>query len=128
MQNDEIHKFFDNIDDFDKNLTISELENIYNYVLARFLTQNLFPNGTTTLLSKIDSRFGYAIMLNLKSVSTALQIKQVNEALRFADNVLLSKETPNEIKIGCIMYFYRADHKSEIKSKLNILMQNDENN
>jgi thioredoxin-like negative regulator of GroEL len=127
FKHNQINNFFDNIEIFDKNLTASELENIYNYLLTRFINSEELPPNISLLLDKIDFRFNNAVMLNMNAGRVAIMFGDTAKAFVLFEKVMLSKESNDEMKYICIWYYYNNGYIEKAKEIVNVLVKNDEN-
>ena len=107
-----IDSIVNNLDNFDDNFSIDDLETMYNYIIMRLDTNK---NNYEKIINKIDNRFNSSQILNYSAGNYAIKNNDINRAKIFFDNIINNPNTPigiisNTDRILANMYYNMKEY------------------
>jgi len=111
-----IDSIINNVDKFDRNFDIDDLETMYNYIIVLMDTNKV---GYNEIISKIDNRFNFSQILNLNAGEYAIKNNDIDKAKIYFDKVINSSDILPETLLKCVNIYYDNGYQHIAKNTLN---------
>jgi tetratricopeptide (TPR) repeat protein len=115
-----IDSIMNNVNNFDSNLAVEELETMYNYILTNMDTNNISKNNYNIIINKIDSRFDFSQLINISAGNLALKNGDTTRTKLFFNKILNNANAQYEIILKCVNSYYNNGYFALAKNTLNI--------